>query len=473
MKRFFLGTLLVLFTLTITTAQEYKKQLKTANKTLSKYYVDPVLFTADLKTALATIDQAFTNDLAKADPEAWITKGQIFNEIAKSEMNKKVVDSTYTLSTPKAGMIALEAFEKAMSIAAKKSQTKDALEGIRLNEDFTNNIAITHFQVQDYENAYINFAATLKAHDILKANKAESRIDDPTMKNEQVFYTAATAFYGKNKEAAIPLFEELAKGPKAQSLVYEALFTHYAEKDINKAMTYMEAGRAAHPDDNGLLFAEINYYLKIGKLDVLTDKLKAAIQKEPDNISVYNTLGNVYDQLNQKERAAANNIKPKYILGPKDGCYFVKENGEKQYVDKSMCDNEPKMIAMKIDSAYQKADEYFKLAYSYFEQALSKDPKNFDAIYSQGALYYNKAASMTARLNELSNDFSSAGTKKYNAIKAEMDGYFKEALPFFLKAEQIDGKDQNTMIALKEIYARQGDLAKSNMYKEKLEGGSK
>jgi len=177
------------------------------------------------------------------------------------------------------------------------------------------------------------------------------------------------------------------------------------------------------------LFAEINYYLKVGKLDVLTDKLKAAIAKEPDNVSVYTTLGNVYDQLNQKERAAGN---------------------------------------------IEKADEYFNSAFDYFTQALAKDSKNFDATYSQGALYYNKAASMTTKLNELGNDYSSAGTKKYNAIKAEMDGYFTQALPYFLKAEELDPKDQNTMIALKEIYAREGKLEKSAEYKAKIEAlGSK
>ena len=87
MKRFFLGTLLVLFTISLTNAQEYKKQLKNANKTLSKYFIDPVAFKADLTTAIASIDQIFSAADASADPEAWLTKGQIFNEIAKAEMN--------------------------------------------------------------------------------------------------------------------------------------------------------------------------------------------------------------------------------------------------------------------------------------------------------------------------------------------------------------------------------------------------
>jgi len=424
MKHLFLSTLLVFVSVSLIQAQEYKKQLKNANKSLGKYYLDPVTNKADLASAIAVIDQVFTAEDAKADPEAWITKGQIFIEIAKSEMNRKILDPAYVMATPDAGLSAMESFENAISKATKKSHTKDALAGIKENEDYTNNIAITFFQAQDYNAAFKNFESTLKASDLLKKNNMESRLDVPTVKSDQLFYTAVAGYFGDNKTASFPLFETLYKAGNAQPLVYEALFNMASEKDIAKAMEYLDAGRKANPDDNGLLFAEINYYLKVGQLDVLTDKLKAAIAKEPDNVSVYTTLGNVYDQLNQKERSAGN---------------------------------------------LEKADEYFNSAFDYFTQALARDPKNFDATYSQGALYYNKAASMTAKLNELGNDYSSAGTKKYNAIKAEMDGYFKQALPYFIKAEELDPKDQNTMIALKEIYAREGQLDKSAEYKAKLE----
>lgn len=428
MKQFFLSTILLFVAFSTLSAQEYKKQLKSANKTLSKYYLDPVANKAELTTALASIDAIFAADDAKADPEAWITKGQIFNEIAKSEMNKKVLEeqlgNKMELNTPNAGMIALEAFEKAISIAVKKSQTADALSGVRENEDFLNNIGITYFQVNDYNNAFKNFNAAIKGHDMLKAGKQTSRLDDVTVKNDHFFYTAAAGYLGDYKTEANVLFEKLSAADYPQALVYEALFTATAEKDEAKAMEILEKGRKLLPDDNSLLFAEINHYLKVGKLNILTDKLKAAIAKEPNNISVYTTLGNVYDQLNQKERGEGN---------------------------------------------MAKADEYFGLAYDYYKQALEKDPKSFDAVYSQGALYYNKAASMTSKLNELGNDYSSAGTKKYNAIKAEMDGYFKEALPYFLKAEGLNPKDLNTMIALKEIYAREGNLEKSGEYKGKID----
>jgi tetratricopeptide (TPR) repeat protein len=429
MKQFFLAVSILVLAASTASAQDYKKQLKTINKNLGLYYLDPVTNKASLASALTELETVMKADDAKADPLSWISKGQIYNEIAKAEMIKKVADPAYNLMTPEAALVAYDAFQVAMNttLPGKKPSTKDAILGIQECEDYLNNIGITHFQVQDYNNAFKNFAASLKAGELLVANKAKTRLVDTTL-TEQTFYTGVCGYYGENKEASMPYFQKLYDSGKAQPLVYEALFTMTVDKDETKGMSILEAGRKANPDDSGLLFAEINYYLKANKLDILVNKLKAAIAKEPNNVSVYSTLGNVYDQLNQKENAAGNPAK---------------------------------------------AEEYFNQAFDYYNQALKIDPKNFDAFYSQGQLYYNKAAGMTTKINELSNDYSSAGTKKYNALKAEMDGFFLKALPFFLEAEKIDPADTNTMIALKEIYARDGKLDKSAEYKAKLEKASK
>ncbi|MBK9254169.1 MAG: hypothetical protein IPM42_01640 [Saprospiraceae bacterium] len=424
MKRFFLFLLGVLLLSGYTTAQDAKKLLKTASKNLAKYNLDPVANKSILLESISLVNEAFTTDAANADPEAWNIKGQIYNEIAKAEMTKKIVDPGFALATPDAGMVAVASFKKGLELAAKKSQTKDALAGLRESEETVNNIAITFFQEQNYDAAFENFSTSLDVSKLLKSNSMATRLEDPAIATDQTFYTGVSAYFGTDKNKAVPYFMELYNSGNAQPLVYEALFTITSEKDEAKAMVYMDAGRKLYPEDNGLLFAEINYYLRTGKLDQLVDKLKAAIAKEPENVSVYNTLGSVYDQLNQKERAAKN---------------------------------------------YDKADEYFKLAYDYFKQAIEREPTNFDAVYSQGALYYNKAASMTALLNEVANDYTPAGTKKYNAVKAEMDGYFDQALPYFLKAEGLNPKDLNTMIACKEIYARKGNFEKSEEYKVKME----
>jgi tetratricopeptide (TPR) repeat protein len=162
----------------------------------------------------------------------------------------------------------------------------------------------------------------------------------------------------------------------------------------------------------------------LGKLDELIGKLQMAIEKEPDNISLYTTLGNVFDNLYQREYAAGNKAK---------------------------------------------ADEYFAKALGYYEQSLQKDPKYFDAIYSAGALYYNKAAAMTLELNKLADDYTKEGLKKYNDKKKEISAQFDLALPYFQRCETLNPNDISTLTALKEIFARRDDLEKSNEFKRRLE----
>ena len=59
--------------------------------------------------------------------------------------------------------------------------------------------------------------------------------------------------------------------------------------------------------------------------------------------------------------------------------------------------------------------------------------------------------------------------KKYDATKIEMDELFDVALPYFLKAEELNENDGGTMQALKEIYAKKNNLEKANEYKAKMD----
>lgn len=417
---------LTIFTMASTAfAQDAKKALKSASKELAQYYQDPVGNAAKLDQALESVNKAFEDETVKADPESWLVKGDIYNSIGNAESNMMILNKDYQPKTPEAGLKAAEAYKKALSMAVKKNHTKDAIKGLQDTEGNLSNAGISSFTMKEYLKAFENFNTYLEVYNLLKTNKAKSRLDEDTLRQDIQYYNILSGYYGKADEAVLlPLLMDMYKSGTDKSLVYEAIFNLNVKNDEAGSLTILEEGRKKFPDETGLLFAEINYYLGKGKLDVLVDKLKAAIAKEPSNVSVYTTLGNVYDQLVTKERTAGNTAK---------------------------------------------AQEYFDAAFDYYNQAIKIDPKNYDATYSLGALYYNKAAGLTTELNKLANDYSKEGTKKYNALKAEMEGIFEQALPYFTKAETLDPKDANTMIALKEIYARKGQLDKSAEYKAKLE----
>ncbi len=425
MKKLLVVALAIITIASSALAQDAKKSLKSASKDLAQYYQDPINNAGKLEQSLVSVNKAFEDETVKLDPESWLIKGDIYNSIGNAESNMMMLNKDYQFKTPDAGLKAAEAYRKALELAVKKNHTKDAIKGLQDSEGNISNAGIAAFTAKEYLKAFENFNTYLQVYDLLKTNKAKSRLDEDTLRQDIKYYNILAGYYGKAEDAVLlPLLMDVYKSGTDKSLIYEAIFNLNVKKDEAGSLAILEEGRKKFPDETGLLFAEINYYLGKGKLDVLVDKLKAAIAKEPNNVSVYTTLGNVYDQLVTKERTAGNTAK---------------------------------------------AQEYFEAAFDYYTQAIKIEPKNFDAMYSLGALYYNKAAAYTADLNKLSNDYSKEGTKKYNVLKTEMEGVFEQALPYFIKAEGLDSKDKNTMIALKEIYARKGQLDKSSEYKAKLE----
>lgn len=400
-----------------------KKMLKKASKAMSKYTKNPVEDAAKLTEAVDLVKAAFESGDAASNAKLLIKKAEIFNMLSAEENKIAQLDPAFKLSTPDAALTAFKTYEQALSAAGDdKGAKKDALKGLQMNIQYLNTAAALAYNVKDYVNAFKMYKATGDVFKVLNANGKENILDDEVMRNDNEFYGAVSGYLGGMKSESKPLFMNLYNNKYDHAMVYEALFNITSEEG-GDGEEFITAGRERYPDDTSLLFAEINYYLKAGKLQTLIEKLKTAIEKEPENVSVYNVMGNTYDQLFQQEMAAGNDAK---------------------------------------------AQEYFDLAYDYYNQALGLDASNFDATYSIGALYYNKGASYTDKLNALSEDYSKAGIKKYDAMKLEQDDQFNKATPFFEKAEQIDPNQANPLIALREIFARANKLDKVEEYKGKL-----
>lgn len=379
----------------------------------------------DLKGAVAK--EKDVDKVKKKMSTIFYRKGKIYDDVTSQITGLKqlggVPEEFASVSDP--AIASARGYAKALAFAVKKYQIKDAVTGLQSAQGSLNNIALFSFEENKYAEAFRNFAENLKVHDLIKEQGGTSTLDDTKAYNDQMYYAALAALNGKKEQDAADLFEKLYAANYDNPLVYDGLYRiNSADGDLEGAYKYLEAGREKYPEDVSLLFAEINHFLRLNKLDELIDKLKAAIAAEPSNISLYSTLGNVFDNLYQREEQEKN---------------------------------------------MEKANEYFNSALDYYEQALEKDATYFDAIYSIGALYYNKAALMTKELQDLDGDYTKEGLKKYEAKKKEVFGEFEKALPYFKRCEKLNPSDLNTLIALKEIFARKDDLPTSNAIKERLD----
>ena len=423
MKKLVLGFLSLVLLAGTLQAQSGKKALSKARNAYRTYTLSPKENGDKLQEAIDAIEIATTADDTKASAKSWLTKGDIYKSIWSNFTTMSVIDKDYKREIDNAALLAYESYMKAYEYAVKRD-IKTAVTGIGDIQPYLVEEGAAFYQMQDYNLAYSAFRYALDAHDLLLEQGKKTIFEEAASHQDQVYYTALAALNAKKMEEAKPLFINLKDSGYEKPAVYEALYKLELENDRSKALTLLEEARAKFPDDVTLLFSEINHYLADGAMDKLVGKLQTAIQKEPDNISLYTTLGSIYDNLYQK----------------------AAENGESG-----------------------EAKENFANALKNYEMALEKDPKFFDAVYSIGALYYNRAAATTEEMNKLADDYSKEALKKYDELRKVVLTQFDEALPYFKNAEALNPNDRNTLIALKEIFARKDDLPTSNEFKARLE----
>jgi hypothetical protein len=431
--------------------------IKKAKKSLRSYTSSSSKTSKESGAKLAEAKTGIEEVLSSADNqnfyEAWYVKGQVYNEFLlqdadgrteaakndflKQQTSKTPVAKTVFVGTQMAaGLPAVEAFSKAFKLAVKKGEKTDALKGLRDVQNNLNSAGSDYYDLREKEkdavaNAYLLFKASLEVHDVLKANKQESLLDANDGVKKQYMLVGQLAGYAgqKAKEESAAIYDKILqlhtdKDSVSLSFVYAALYDLKLASDPAAALKALEEGRKKYPNDNQLLFTEINHYLKAGKLEILIDKLKEGIKKEPNNPSIVFTLGNVYDQLSKKASTEGDEAKAKSLEAE---------------------------------------------AMTYYNKTLDMDSKNVDAIYSIGANFYNKAAELTKELQKLGSDMSKAGMKKYDDKEKEVLAAFDKALPYFQRAESVNANDQNTLIALKEIFARKNDLKMSGEFKKRLQ----
>ncbi len=426
MKKVLLGLFSLFMAVNLSYAQPTgSKALKKANRALGSFNIDPANNSEKLLTAKELIDVAMQDAEMQASAKAWLAKGEIYNEFARYESQMLVKDPKYKSIAPTAAFGAHEAFEKALGMAEKKYRKKDALKGMLATITELNNLGAALYGKKDFAKSHDAFSAVLDIHKVLKENDMKSVLDLEDDMNNQLYITGVSALYANKLMEAKPHLKKLYDAKYDKPAVYEGMFKIALEEGKeDEAVATLTTGRELFPDDLSLLYAEINYYLKAQKMEVLVDKLKGIIAKDPDNVALYATLGQVYDKLYQKAEEAGNEAEAK---------------------------------------------TNFDNALSYYEQALAKDDQFFNAMYSIGALYYNKAANIAKGMKALEDDYSKAGMRKYEAKKAEVFAMFDKALPSFQKAEALNPNDINTLSAIKEIYAKKDNLEMTNEFKARIE----
>ena len=104
----------------------------------------------------------------------------------------------------------------------------------------------------------------------------------------------------------------------------------------------------------------------------------------------------------------------------------------------------------------------FRNAEKDYQMVLEIDANNFNANYLLGVIYFNKATLILNDANETSDN------NLWSKLKKESNLYYNKALPFMVKAFEIDPKNKENLESLKDLYYRLENYKKSDEIKKML-----
>lgn len=288
---------LILVCITVSASFAQKSKVVTAATLLSE---------GDIKEARQYIEEAFTDPDVADMAKAWITKAEIYADIYKFSFSEEVgvLDPL---------VIADEAFRKAY--ATDMDAEKKAGKYVDRVKVGIWNTAIGHFEVAaanfnegQFELAMNRFTMAGDAVSFMMDNGLidEGDEDKENIRRDSYQNAALCALNMKDYDKAGEYYRTMIKNGTANEKVYANLASILISKsEFEAAKVVIDDGRALYPDNQSLIESELNYFIGTNQSEKAVDKLKMAIEADPNNPDLYFNLALAYDKLEEEEKMVA------------------------------------------------------------------------------------------------------------------------------------------------------------------------
>ncbi|MFA6923877.1 MAG: tetratricopeptide repeat protein [Bacteroidales bacterium] len=362
-----------------------------------------------LDRAKTAIDEACVNEETKNKAKAWFYKGIIYYDIHSSTNPKfKSLDSN-------ALEIAYNSFMTAFKLDEQEKKYTN-----ELNSNLNNcglefyNEAVREYNRKKYEKAVNTFSKVIEI-------KGSTGTTDSVYYYSLMYAGVAAQNTGKPeiKVKSKDFFRKLIDLKYKKTLIYTMLANIYlSEKDTLNALKTLQSGKENLGNNLEFILAEANIYLLKKQIKEAQNMLKLAIEKDPSNYTVLYAIGTNYFNL-------------------------VKD------------------INYETDSITYK--NYYNESEINLKKALELKPDFFDALYNLGALYFNEGVRLFTAGQNIKDQ------KMYDKAKLVWESKWKDEAQLYLeKAIAISQNDKETLIVLKQIYARTNQTDKLKEVNEKL-----
>tara|TARA_B110000977_G_C11059079_1_gene485214 strand:+ start:1184 stop:2341 length:1158 start_codon:yes stop_codon:yes gene_type:complete len=251
------------------------------------------------------------------------------------------------------------------------------------------NAAYDKYDAKEFNEALVLFEKIVTVN----ASNAIAKID-----TSNIFNASLMAIQAKDSEKSIELLLRLLELDPSNGEYHMSLVKEYGKiEDAEAQFIALKNGRELAPENTGLIFEEVNYYLAQNDNDALLKSLDVAINAAPDNKILQFAKGMALGNLKKYEEA--------------------------------------------------------KLAY---QAAIAIDADYFDAYNNLAGLFLDQTVSLIEKMNSLG--LSEADQKKYASIKKKRNNLYASAKPYLEEAVRINDTAVEVLSALKEVCYQSDDI---------------
>ena len=126
-------------------------------------------------------------------------------------------------------------------------------------------------------------------------------------------------------------------------------------------------------------------------------------------------------------------------------------------------DPESRDLNYAVATVYENLERYEDAEKAY-KKVIEIDPNFSDALLGLGAVYFNKAADLNGKINDLT-----PGDPQEEVYRASMKDNFSNSLPYLEKANELTPNNKEILNSLKQVYYKLGNIAKFKEIKAQLE----
>jgi len=266
----------------------------------------------------------------------------------------------------------------------------------------------------------------------------------------KLFNLAIEEFNAANYERAIQLYtaifdiipfdeeNQLKRGNiSKETILFNSFFASKKMNDNVKSKDLLQQLIDMNFNEPSIFIHMSNIFIEEGNTDQAINYLNLGRDMFEDDQSLINTEINLYIQLGRTTELIAK-LSEAIELDPENNLLYF---------------NRATMYDQKGDFVNAENDYLI---------SLELNKSSFGANYNLGALYFNAGVETNNKANNTSNNTT------YKKLKSQADNSFSKALPFLEMAFDLDNKDKNTLLSLKQLYYLNGDYKKSELMKQYL-----